>query len=332
MKNKKFLATLLALAMLASFSACKGTDNEEPSTDAPTVTGGSVDDVFALSSGNAEEGEEPTIDSDLVDGDTGEVTTKSGYKATTAAPVHNVNKEKPAASNVQGTSTSKGYSFSWAPVAGAKKYNIYRAETKDGEYKYIGSTEKTSYVDESNTGTKQYYYKVTVAPEESSTTTTKKPADNSSGFKGFSVTFVNEDDKQTTISSKLNNSYVAFIRNEYSKKGITCPPGRLAYVAIPGSEYIYVFQFDNDKKWNSNTLEQVQIFVDQNNQSKYFSFFTKDTGSSEYLAAKKNAETEWDKIQKKGGSNKAMTYGEMQATFVALAGDPHFQETIDKSY
>ena len=332
MKNKKLLATLLALAMLTSFSACKG-DAKEENTEAPTVTGGSVEDVFALSEGDEEEGEEPTIDADLVDSDTGAVTTKSGQKSTTAAKVsHNVNKEKPAASNVQGTATSKGYSFSWAPVSGAKKYNIYRAETKDGEYKYIGSTEKTSYIDESNTGTKQYYYKVTVAPEVSSTTTTtKKQTTNSTGFKGGSVQFTNEDNKQTYISSNLNNTYVAFIRNEYSKKGITCPPGRLAYVSITGSEYTYVFQFDNDKKWNSNTLEQVQIFVDQNNKAKYFSFFTKDTGSSEYLAGKKNAESEWANIQKKGGSN-AISYSEMQATFVALAGDPHFQETIDKSY
>ena len=45
-------------------------------------------------------------------------------------------------------------------VAGAKKYVIYRADKKNGKYKQIGSTKKTTYTDKKAKKGKTYYYKV----------------------------------------------------------------------------------------------------------------------------------------------------------------------------
>lgn len=49
---------------------------------------------------------------------------------------------------------------SWAKVSGAKKYEIYRASSKSGEYKKIATTEKLSYSDKKINQNKTYYYKV----------------------------------------------------------------------------------------------------------------------------------------------------------------------------
>ena len=130
-------------------------------------------------------------------------------------------------------------------------------------------------------------------------------------------------------SDLLNNTYIAFVRNEYAKNGINCPPGRLAYVQIPDLDQVFVFQFDNVNTWKSSTLEQVQIFADKNDLSKYFSFFTKDTGSVEYLAAKKYAQIRWAEFST---GEDAVDYASMQAILVALADDPNFQKVIDESY
>ena len=323
MKFRKILAIIISIALVTSFSACsKGEDGNN--TNSNTVTGGSVEDVFDLTQ-SSNDGEEVTIDLSMIDEDSGLVTTKKGTsttkKSTTSKP--NIKNETTlASSSVAGATLEEGYKLTWKAVAGAKAYNIYRADNANSEYKYIGTTSQTSYVDK--TGSSKFSYKITVAPNE----TTTKVANNSAGFKGSSLQFANEEKGTTFISSNLNNAYIAFVRNEYAKKGVTCPPGRLAYVQISGQDYLYVFQFDNTKTWNGSTLEQVQIFVDKNDTSKYFSFFTKDTGSSEYLKAKETAVSKWNSTQGSDGT----VYSEMQALLVTLAGDPHFQTVIDASY
>ena len=50
--------------------------------------------------------------------------------------------------------------ISWSKVTGAKKYYIYRASSKSGEYKKIASTTKLSYSDKKINQNKTYYYKV----------------------------------------------------------------------------------------------------------------------------------------------------------------------------
>ena len=48
----------------------------------------------------------------------------------------------------------------WSAVDNAKNYRIYRATSKDGTYKYLDSTKKTTFTDTTAKAGKVYYYKV----------------------------------------------------------------------------------------------------------------------------------------------------------------------------
>ena len=56
-------------------------------------------------------------------------------------------------------STGKPY-LKWSAVTGASKYEVYRAGSQNGTYKYIGSTTKTNYTDTTASAGYAYYYKV----------------------------------------------------------------------------------------------------------------------------------------------------------------------------
>ncbi len=59
--------------------------------------------------------------------------------------------------------TSTGYNslqISFSKVSGATSYQVYRATSKNGSYRLIGSTTKTTYADKKRTFNKTYYYKV----------------------------------------------------------------------------------------------------------------------------------------------------------------------------
>ncbi len=320
MNAKRILAALMAMTMVASFSACKG-DKEESTTN-PTVTGGASEDVFDLNE-LAENGEDVTIDAGLIDADSGEVTTgKSTGKTTKASTTKpNIKNETTVSGNLAASSTDAGYKLSWSAVSGAKKYNVYRADTKDGTYHFLGSTTNTYYVDKN--GSNKFFYKITVAKDTTATTAA------STGFKGSTIQFStdhNGTQKQTFVSTNLNNTYIAFIRNEYAKKGMTIPAGRLAYVQIADSQELYVFQFDNSKTWNSQTLEQVHFFVAEAGTGGYFSFFTKTTGTTEYVAARNAAIKKWNE---KGNVN---SYEQMESFFLVIANHENFQKVLDASY
>lgn len=319
MNTKRILAALMAVTMVTSFSACKG-DKDENTTN-PTVTGAASEDVFNLNE-LAENGEDVTIDAGLIDRDSGEVTTGKNTSKTTKASATkpNVKNETSVSGNVAASATDAGYKISWSAVSGAKKYNVYRADTKDGTYAFLGSTANTYYVDKN--GSSKFFYKVTVAKD---TTATTAPA-ASNTFKGSTVQFANQEGKNTFVSTNLNNTYIAFIRNEYAKKGITIPAGRLAYVQISDSQELYVFQFDNSKTWNSSTLEQVHFFVAEGGTGGYFSFFTKTTGPEGYIAARNAA------IQKWNAKNDKVNYETMESFFLLMANHEKFQEVLNASY
>jgi len=61
------------------------------------------------------------------------------------------------ASNVASSGKIK---LSWPKVEGAVKYQIYRANTKDGTYKLMKTTTGTSYTNTNAVAGKMYYYKV----------------------------------------------------------------------------------------------------------------------------------------------------------------------------
>lgn len=50
--------------------------------------------------------------------------------------------------------------ITWSKVSGAPEYNVYRATSKSGTYRYVGWTESTSFVDSGAAVGKTYYYKV----------------------------------------------------------------------------------------------------------------------------------------------------------------------------
>lgn len=64
-------------------------------------------------------------------------------------------------SKLRKTGTTKNsVKLSWTKVSGAKGYEIYRATSKNGTYKKVVTTSKTSYQDKKLSSKKTYYYKV----------------------------------------------------------------------------------------------------------------------------------------------------------------------------
>lgn len=93
-------------------------------------------------------------------------------------------------SSATATTAKGGYpTFSWNPVEGAIRYNIYRSTSKNGTYQYLDSTTATTYTDRTAISGQQYYYKVkavkkaattaaapTAKPTTAATTTTRNTA------------------------------------------------------------------------------------------------------------------------------------------------------------
>ena len=50
--------------------------------------------------------------------------------------------------------------MTWKKVDGATKYTVYRATSKNGKYKQIGTTKGSSYTDKTVKKGKKYFYKV----------------------------------------------------------------------------------------------------------------------------------------------------------------------------
>jgi fibronectin type 3 domain-containing protein len=50
--------------------------------------------------------------------------------------------------------------LTWKEISGAKNYRIYRCETKNGKYTYLGSTTKLKYADKTAEAGTKYFYKV----------------------------------------------------------------------------------------------------------------------------------------------------------------------------
>ena len=62
---------------------------------------------------------------------------------------------------------SKGAKVTWSKVSGADYYRVYR-KTKNGSWKYIDSTKKTSYTDDTVESGTKYYYSVIARNEAGS--------------------------------------------------------------------------------------------------------------------------------------------------------------------
>jgi len=68
-----------------------------------------------------------------------------------------INAPKNVKASVSGTKDAK---VTWSKVKGAKKYTIYRATSKKGKYKKVGTSKTTSFVNKNLSRGNTYFYKV----------------------------------------------------------------------------------------------------------------------------------------------------------------------------
>lgn len=224
------------------------------------------------------------------------------------------------------TSVAKDGSIkiSWASVSGAISYDVYRATTSDGEYSKVGNTTATSYTDTSAQSGKTYYYKiVAVSPAPNTSNSPTTPADKGPKFVGSTISFTGDDKKSITLSSLNEDKYIAKIKSDFAQAGQTMPNGRLVSKSVAGSNFRYVYQFMSSNTWDNTTLEMVYVFE---NSLDFQSFFVNDKGSEEYLAAKAQAEKDWN------ADKNNMPYEKQRQLFLTEVTDPHFKTLHDQSF
>lgn len=69
--------------------------------------------------------------------------------------------------SVSNHATNGRVKISWKEVSGAVGYEVYRASSKDGDYRYLKDSDNTVCIDTSGTAEKTYYYKVIALAENS---------------------------------------------------------------------------------------------------------------------------------------------------------------------
>lgn len=79
---------------------------------------------------------------------------------------YTVNVKVPEVTNVKASNEGDGIRVSWDGVSDISEYNVYRAETNNGNFKFIGSTVETSYIDTGVEIGKTYFYRVTGVSEK----------------------------------------------------------------------------------------------------------------------------------------------------------------------
>ena len=126
--------------------------------------------------------------------------------------------EKPSRFTLAATSTTK-VKVTFSSVSSAKEYQIYRATSKDGSYKRITTTTKTTYTDSNLTSGTTYYYRVRAVKKVSGVT-----------YYGTFTSTKSVKTKNTTSNQNSNNqsqtaSYVdevvKLINEERAKVGLS---------------------------------------------------------------------------------------------------------------
>ncbi len=87
-----------------------------------------------------------------------------GSKSATAAMTATAAVKAPV---IKAKAAKKSVTITYKKVAGAKKYLIYRSNTKKGPYELVTATTKTKYKDSKLTSKKKYYYKVMAVAQNS---------------------------------------------------------------------------------------------------------------------------------------------------------------------
>lgn len=312
MKRKAIISILVCIILTFSFACSKDDDSPTLDVDNPKFSSSKNDDSTNNAGGSSNS-----------EGSTN--STKKSQSSTTAAKVDTTSVAKDGSVTI-----------SWDAVKGASSYDVYRASSKDGDYKKVGTSATTSYTDKTAEKGKTYYYKISAnVPTTASNNTaagsgsgsgSKTTESNSPKFVGSKLSFKNNSDKTVTISSYLNDAYTSKIISEYKNIGYTFPSGRLVHVTVEGVNFEYVYQFSSPTKWNDGTLEQVHIFT-AGSTSSYESFFVTENGSKEYLAAKEAYKQKWD-----SNSNRKISYDKQRELFLEMAKYAQFQTLCNQSY
>lgn len=101
--------------------------------------------------------------------------------------------------------SSSSAKISWAKVSGAKGYIVYRATTKNGEYKKVATTTTISYTNKKLTAEKTYYYKV----KAYRTVGEKKKYSASSSIKSVKIpTYVLKKGEELSVANKTFNKTI----------------------------------------------------------------------------------------------------------------------------
>lgn len=103
----------------------------------------------------------------------------------------------------QSTSSIK---ITWKKAKGAKKYQVYRATSKNGKYKKVKTTTKKSYTNKGLKSNKKYYYKVrAINGKKKGKFSAKKYAKTKKS--ALAAVTVDTAKKTVTIKAKVNGKY-----------------------------------------------------------------------------------------------------------------------------
>lgn len=136
--------------------------------------------------------------------------------------------------SISGTSNVK---VSWTKTSKAKKYTIYRATSKSGKYKKIGTTKSVSYTDKKTSKGKTYYYKV-VANAAKAKQDSKKTA--AAKVTVPSKAKALKEIKKALKNSKWVNKNLKITKNCFTEKVNSKSKQTLTFTKIKGKELVLV--------------------------------------------------------------------------------------------
>lgn len=229
--------------------------------------------------------------------------------------------------------TTSSVTLTWKALSGVTGYQIYRKDSSNGSYKYVGSTTSTKYINKSLTAGKTYYYLVRGYKKSGTTTITGKKSDTITTTTTPGQVKALKVDKNSTNYitlkwNKLTGATGYYIYRKDSSNGSFKYLGattRTSYTnkkLTSGKNYYYVVV--GYKKFNSKTLKGAKSgvlqattrpkaptlkgFASTKSSTLTWSKVTGASGYEVYMSTSKNGT--YNKIATIGGtSSKIATIG-----------------------
>ncbi|MBQ3060930.1 MAG: hypothetical protein IJD02_00645 [Lachnospiraceae bacterium] len=130
------------------------------------------------------------------------ITGKGNYKGTVTKTFQI--KPKKLSGLKQSWRTTSSVTLTWSALTGVSGYDIYRKDSANGSYKYVGSTTNTKYINSKLTAGKTYYYVVRGYKKSG---TTKVPGTNSDV-----ITTTTTPGKVTGVKQSAYSSYYTTLK------------------------------------------------------------------------------------------------------------------------